>query len=76
MTKARVVVGVGLLVATAVLVAVAASQVRDKHALAVMTADDIEAQLRALDPATRAAVLARLAADAGRVVHEKRASKG
>ena len=60
-----------LLIAAAALLAVAASQVRDKRGLALATVDDIEAQLGALDPATRAAVLARLATDAGRAVQNK-----
>ncbi len=71
MNEPRVVVRVVLLIAAAVVLAVAASKVRDKRGLALATVDDIEAQLVALDPATRAAVLARLATDAGRAVQNK-----
>jgi hypothetical protein len=48
-----------LVVAAAALVAAVAT-FRKKRAVAIGTAEDIEAQLEALDPATRAAVVARL----------------
>lgn len=73
MLDARVGVRVGLLVAAAVALALAASQVREKRAVAVATVDDIEAQLAALDPATRAAVVARLSADAARTARARHA---
>ena len=72
MVNSKVLLRVGLLVAAAVALAFAASSVREKHDVAVATVDEIEAQLAALDPATRAAVIARLSRDAAKVVHEKR----
>jgi len=74
MIESRVILRVGLLVAAAVALALAASQVREKHSLAMATVDDIEAQLSALDPATKAAVVARLSADAVRTVRDKHGS--
>jgi len=52
-----------LLVAAAFILAVAAAQLRDKREMAELTVDDIHEQLDALDPATRAAVVAKLGAD-------------
>jgi hypothetical protein len=52
-----------LLLAAAALVAVAAAQLRDKRQMAELTVDNIHAQLDALDPVTRAAVIARLSSD-------------
>ncbi len=71
MINSRVVVRVGLTVAAALVLVVAASRIRDQRAAVRDTVGNIEARLRALDPATRAAVLARLATDAGRVVHDR-----
>jgi hypothetical protein len=71
MLDSKVALRVGLLVAAAVALTVAASQVREKRTLALSTVDDIEAQLAALDPATRAAVLTRLSVDAVKTVHDK-----
>jgi hypothetical protein len=70
--NAKVLLRVGLLVAAAAALAFAAVSIREKHEIAVSTVDDIEAQLAALDPATRAAVIARLSRDAAKVVHDKR----
>jgi hypothetical protein len=50
-------------VAAAVVLAVAAAQLRDKRETAELTVEDIHDQLDALDPATRAAVIARLSSD-------------
>jgi len=72
MLDSKIALRVGLLVAAAVALAVAASQVRDKRSLALATVDDIESQLAALDPATRAAVVARLSVHAAKTVHDKR----
>ena len=72
MLNARVALRVGLLIAAAVALVIAASQVREKRNLAIATVDDIEAQLAALDPATRAAVVSRLSVDAAKTVHDKR----
>jgi len=71
MLDSRRALRVGLLVAAAAALVVAASQVREKRAVAIATVDDIEGQLAALDPATRAAVLTRLSADAAKTVHDK-----
>ena len=60
-----------LLVAAAAALALAAAQLREKRQEVSSTVDDIEGQVAALDPATRAAVLARLGADSARVIHER-----
>jgi ABC-type transporter Mla maintaining outer membrane lipid asymmetry permease subunit MlaE len=52
-----------LLVATAIALAVAAAQLRDKRQTAELTVEKIHEQLDALDPVTRAAVIARLSSD-------------
>jgi hypothetical protein len=52
-----------LLVAAAVALAVAAAQLREKRQLADITVENIHEQLDALDPVTRAAVIARLSSD-------------
>ena len=57
------IVRAALLVATAVVLAVAAAQLGDKRQMAEETVKDIQAQLDALDPVTRAAVIARLSSD-------------
>jgi hypothetical protein len=71
MLEPRVMLRAGLLVAAAVALAVAAAQLREKHNLVITAVDDIEAQLPAPDPATRAAVVARLSTDAAKAVHNK-----
>ena len=53
----------GLLVVAAVLLAAAAVQLRDKREAAELTVQNIHDQLDALDPVTRAAVVARLSSD-------------
>jgi hypothetical protein len=55
---------VALLAAAAVALAAAAVALQVKRQLADQTADDIENQLAALDPVTRAAVVSRLTTDA------------
>ena len=52
-----------LLLATAVALVVAATQLRDKRQTAELTVENIEEQINALDPVTRAAVIARLSSD-------------
>ena len=52
-----------LLAAAATALAVAAAQLRDKRETAELTVDSIHEQLDALDPVTRAAVVARLTSD-------------
>ena len=53
----------GLLVVAAVLLAAAAVQLRDKREVAELTVQNIHDQFDALDPVTRAAVVARLSSD-------------
>jgi len=52
-----------LLAAAAVALVAAAYQLREKHQEAELTVQDIHDQLDALDPVTRAAVVARLTSD-------------
>jgi hypothetical protein len=61
-----------LLAAAAALLAFAASQLRDKHREAEAVVQNIHDQLDALDPATRAAVVARLTSDEVKKVHDLR----
>ncbi len=61
-----------LLVAAAVALAVAAAQLRDERETAELTAESIHEQLDALDPVTRAAVIARLGSDEVKKVRDRR----
>jgi outer membrane lipopolysaccharide assembly protein LptE/RlpB len=61
-----------LLVAAAAVLAAAAYQLREKHQEAELTAQDIQDQLDALDPATRAAVVTRLTAEEVKKVRDLR----
>jgi hypothetical protein len=61
-----------LLVAVAIALAAAAFQVREKRETAELTVEDIQAQLDALDPVTRAAVIARLSSDEVKKVRDQR----
>ena len=63
---------VALLVATAVVLLAAAVQLREMHDTAELTADNIQEQLDALDPVTRAAVIARLGSDEVKKVRDQR----
>jgi len=60
-----------LLVAAAAILAVAAAQLRDKRQAAELTVEDIHDQLDALDPVTRAAVIARLSSDEVKKVRDQ-----
>jgi hypothetical protein len=60
-----------LLAAAAVVLAAAAYQLREKHKEADLTVQNIHDQLDALDPATRAAVVARLTSDEVKKVREQ-----
>jgi hypothetical protein len=62
MTSTRMIRAV-LLVAAAAVLAAAAALLRDKRQTAELTVDDIHEQLDALDPVTRAAVIAKLSSD-------------
>ena len=61
-----------LLAAAAAALVFAAFQLREKHQEAETVVDTIHDQLDALDPATRAAVVARLTADEIKKVHDLR----
>jgi hypothetical protein len=66
------VIRAALLVAAAAVLAIAAVQLRDKHETAELTVENIHAQLDALDPVTRAAVIARLSSDEIKKVRDQR----
>lgn len=59
-----------LLVAAVIAIAMEVNRLRERKEVAEQTVDSIHAQLDALDPATRAAVIARLSADEVRAVHD------
>jgi hypothetical protein len=61
-----------LLVAAAALLAAAAVQLREKRQTAELTVENIHEQLDALDPVTRAAVIARLSSDEVKKVRGQR----
>jgi hypothetical protein len=61
-----------LLVAAAAILAAAAAQLRDKRQTAQLTVENIYEQLDALDPVTRAAVIARLSSDEVKKVRDHR----
>jgi len=58
-------------VAAAAVLAFAAVQLRDKRQTAELTVDNIHEQLDALDPVTRAAVIARLSSDEVQKVRDR-----
>jgi len=66
------VIRVALLVAAAAVLAAAAAQLRDKRETAELTVENIHAQLDALDPVTRAAVITRLSSDEVKKVRDQR----
>ena len=61
-----------LLVAAAIALVAAAAQIRGKRQMAELTVENIQAQLDALDPVTRAAVIARLSSDEVKKVRDQR----
>ena len=61
-----------LLAAAAAALAIAAYQLPEKHQEAGLTVEDIHDQLDALDPAARAAVVARLTSDEVKKVRDHR----
>jgi hypothetical protein len=63
MSSSTRIIRAALLVAAAAALAFAAYQLREKHREAELVVQDIHDQLDALDPATRAAVVARLTSD-------------
>jgi hypothetical protein len=64
MTGFRQLLRLALFAAAAAACIAAASQLREQRATVTQTAEGIEAQLNALDPVTRAAVITRLSAHA------------
>jgi len=66
------VIRAALLVAAAAVLAAAAVQLRDKRETAELAVESIHAQLDALDPVTRAAVIARLSSDEVKKVRDQR----
>jgi hypothetical protein len=60
-----------LLAVAAVLLAAAAVQLRDKRQVGELTVQNIHEQLDALDPVTRAAVVARLSSDEVKKVRDR-----
>jgi len=60
-----------LLAAAGAALVMAVEQLREKHQEVSRTVHDIEDQVAALDPVTRAAVLARLGVDSAKAVHER-----
>jgi hypothetical protein len=71
MSEPKNILRVVLLAAAAGLLAVAANVLREKKATADLTTQQIEDTISALDPTTRAAVIARLTADAGQQVKDR-----
>ena len=63
MTSSTRIIRAVLLVAVAAAAAVAVVQLRGRKKTAELTAENIHEQLDALDPVTRAAVIARLSSD-------------
>jgi len=70
MNVPRRIIRVVLLAAAAAALAAVAYQLREKHQEADLVVQSIHDQLDALDPATRAAVIARLTSDEVRKVHD------
>jgi len=71
MTSSTRIIRAALLVAAAAVLAFAAVQLRDKRQTAELTVDNIHEQLDALDPVTRAAVIARLSSDEVQKVRDR-----
>jgi predicted acylesterase/phospholipase RssA len=71
MSEPRNILRIVLLAAAAGLLAVAASVLREKKETVDLTIQQIEDAISALDPGTRAAVIARLTADAVQQVKER-----
>jgi len=65
------IIRVALLVAAAAILAAAAAQLRDKRKTAELTVENIHEQLDALDPVSRAAVIAKLGSDEVKKVRDR-----
>jgi hypothetical protein len=63
---------VAVVAVAAASLAVAAARLRRKHEVANRTVEDIHRQIDALDPVTRAEVVARLSADEAKHIHDER----
>jgi hypothetical protein len=63
MSSSTRIIRAALLTAAAAVLAVAAAQLRGKHQTAELAVQNIQDHLDALDPVTRAAVVARLSSD-------------
>ena len=72
MSSSTRIIRAALLAAAAVVLAIAAAQLRDKRQTAELTVQNIHDQLDALDPVTRAAVVARLSSDEVKKVRSDR----
>jgi len=72
MSPSTRIIRAALLVAAGAVLAAAAAQLRDKRQAARLTVDNIHEQLDALDPVTRAAVIARLSSDEVKKVRDQR----
>ena len=71
MGESRNILRIVLLVAAAVSLVAAAGLLREKRKIVDVTTQQIEDTISALDPATRAAVIARLTTDAGERVKDR-----
>jgi hypothetical protein len=71
MGDSRNILRIVLLVAAAVSLVAAAGLLREKKKIVDVTTQQIEDTISALDPATRAAVIARLTTDAGERVKDR-----
>jgi hypothetical protein len=69
MSDSKRIVGVTLLAAAAAVLVAAAIELRGKKQEADLVVGDIEDRVAALDPVTRAAVVARLSADEAKHIH-------
>ncbi|HEY5184609.1 MAG TPA: hypothetical protein VIM19_06820 [Actinomycetes bacterium] len=72
MSRSRQILTVALIAATAAAVAVVVIRFRKMDEVATETADNIETQLDALDPVTRAAVVEKLSAHASEDAEARR----
>jgi predicted ATPase len=72
MSSSTRIIRAALLAAAAAVLAAAAYQLREKHHEAELTVQNIHDQLDALDPATRAAVVAQLSSDEVKKVRSHR----
>jgi Tfp pilus assembly protein PilV len=72
MSPSTRIIRVTLLVVAAAVLAAAAAQLRNKRQTVELTVEQIHEQLDALDPAARAAVVARLSSDEAKKLRDDR----